>query len=85
MTKLEKLIKEFCPDGVEYKTLETVCSFISGFAFKSSKFIDDGQPICKTTNIQNNEVSFNNMDCFNLSDYSENLDKYLIRPNDIVI
>lgn len=85
MSKLEQLINELCPDGVEYKELETVCGFMSGFAFKTSTFTDSGEPICKTTNIQNNEISFQGMDCFNLSDYSENLDKYLIRPNDIVI
>ena len=85
MSRLNELLKELCPDGVEYKELETVCSFMSGFAFKASTFTDSGEPICKTTNIQNNEVSFEGMDCFNLSDYSENLDKYIIRPNDIVI
>ena len=30
MTKLEKLIKEYCPNGVEYKTLGSVCDLSAG-------------------------------------------------------
>lgn len=28
MSKLEELIKEFCPNGVEYKPLEECCSIL---------------------------------------------------------
>ena len=85
MSRLDELLKEYCPNGVEYRALETVCGFMSGFAFKASTFTDEGEPICKTTNIQNNEIAFQGMDCFNPSDYSENLERYIIKPNDIVI
>ena len=85
MSRLEELIAELCPDGVKYKSLETVCGFISGFAFRSSTFSDTGEPVCKTTNIQNNVVCFDGMDCISLEDYNENLDKYLVFPQDIVI
>lgn len=30
MTKLEQLIQENCPDGVEYKALGDVCSLVRG-------------------------------------------------------
>ena len=85
MNRLDELIAELCPDGVEYKALGEVCGFISGFAFKASTFTTTGEPICKTTNIQNGEIVFNGMDCFSLSTYSENLDKYIVYPQDIVI
>lgn len=37
-TKVEQLIQQYCPDGVEYKPLGEVCDFRNGFAFKSNLF-----------------------------------------------
>ena len=85
MSRLEELIAELCPNGVEYIKLEEVCGFVTGFSFKSSLFRESGAPICKTTNITEGYVSFEDMDCFDLSDYKEKLDKFIIRKNDIVI
>ena len=85
MSKIEELIEKYCPDGVEYKELNEVCDFISGFAFKASSFKSEGLPICKTTNIQNGLLDFSNMEYFELKDYSDNLDKYIIYPQKIVI
>ena len=85
MSKLDDLIKQLCPDGVEYKKLSTICDFYSGFSFKASLFKKDGLPICKTTNIQNDLINFNDMECFTLNDYNEDLSKYIIYPNSIVI
>ena len=85
MTKLEQLINEICPNGVEYCKLSTVCKFMSGFAFKASSFTDIGEPVCKTTNIQNGEILFEGMDRISVSDYKENLERYLVLPQDIVI
>lgn len=31
MSKLNKLIQELCPDGVEYRKLGEVCEFVNGF------------------------------------------------------
>ena len=85
MSKLEELIQQYCPDGVEYKKLEGVCGFITGFAFKAALFREEGEPICKTTNIQGDIVDFTDMQCFHLDEYDINLDKYIIYPQDIVI
>ena len=38
MSRLEELIAELCPNGVEYIKLEEVCGFMTGFSFKSSLF-----------------------------------------------
>ncbi|MDD6088737.1 MAG: restriction endonuclease subunit S [Desulfovibrionaceae bacterium] len=70
---------------MEHKTLEEVCCFVTGFSFKSSLFREHGTPICKTTNITDGYISFDSMDCFDISDYKEKLDKFIIRKNDIVI
>lgn len=42
MNKLEELIKELCPDGVEYKTLETVCDITKGIQFNKENMFDEG-------------------------------------------
>ena len=77
MSKLTELLTELCPNGVLHTSLETVCDFVSGFAFKSSTFSDSGTPVCKTTNIQNNEICFDGIDCISKADYKEhNIDIY---------
>ena len=30
MSRLDELIQEYCPDGVEYKALEEVCRLVTG-------------------------------------------------------
>jgi len=55
-SKIEKLIAELCPNGVELKELGEVCKFQNGFAFKSSLFKSNGLPIIRITNIQNKYV-----------------------------
>lgn len=85
MSRLEELIAELCPNGVEYKELKSVCNFITGFSFKSSLFKEHGNAICKTTNIIDGYISFDKMDYFDLCDYKENLKKFIIKKNDIVI
>lgn len=85
MGRIDALINELCPEGVEFVKLKQVCDFITGFAFKASLFSKEGKPICKTTNIQNNIIEFTEMEHFQLKDYDSNLDRYLIMPQDIVI
>ena len=42
MSKLEKLIKELCPDGVEYKTLGEIGIFYGGLSGKTKDDFKDG-------------------------------------------
>ena len=44
MSKLEKLIAELCPDGVEYKTLGEIASISRGGNFLKKDFCDIGVP-----------------------------------------
>lgn len=49
MSKLEELIKEYCPNGVEYKTIEelfqekTISSIIPSFKVKRNDYKDTGE------------------------------------------
>ena len=42
MTKLNELINELCPDGVEYRTLGTVCKIEKGIQFNKENMNDVG-------------------------------------------
>ena len=61
MTKLEKLIEELCPNGVEYKPLEELGSFYGGITGKSKDDFKDGNAKfitykkCKTLKVTSKE------------------------------
>ena len=44
MTKLEQLIKELCPNGVEYKKIGEIASISRGGNFQKKDFCDTGVP-----------------------------------------
>lgn len=69
----------------EYRKLGEVCSFFSGFAFKSSLFKNEGMPIIRISDIQNNELDDRNVVYFNPDDYKQDLTKYIVYPGEILI
>ena len=42
MNRLDVLIAEFCPDGVEYRSLESICNISKGVQFNKSNMQDEG-------------------------------------------
>ncbi|OAL10754.1 hypothetical protein A6V39_01685 [Candidatus Mycoplasma haematobovis] len=66
-------------------TLGDVCKFQKGFNFKASKQRSQGLPILKIKNIQNGKIITEGLTFFNPSEFKENLSKYQIKSNDIVI
>ena len=44
MTRLNELINELCPDGVEYKTLGDVATIFRGGNFQKKDFVENGKP-----------------------------------------
>ena len=45
MSKLEQLINELCPNGVEYKTLGEIGKFTRGNGLQKKDFVDTGKPV----------------------------------------
>ena len=43
MSKLEELIKELCPDGVEYKSLVEICQAIRTGKLNANAMVDNGK------------------------------------------
>ena len=85
MSKLEELIQELCPNGVEHKMLQEVCRFQNGFSFKSTLFKDEGEPILRITNIKEGRLSDDSYVYFDLEDYNENLNAYKVKKGDVVV
>ena len=85
MSELDKLIKKYCPNGVEYSELKEICNFQNGFAFKSSLFSEFGAPILRITNILDGKLSVDGYIYFNPDDYKEKLDNYIVNKGSIVV
>lgn len=85
MSKIKELIKELCPNGVTYQTIETVCDFQNGYAFKSNLFKDDGDILLRITNIDGNKIDLSDIKYINISDYNTNLSPFKVNNDDIVI
>lgn len=85
MSKIDDLIKELCPNGVEWKKLGEVCNFQNGFAFKSKYFRDNGHAIIRITNIDNNIIDLNDVIYFDKTDYKEDLRPFEVYNGDIMV
>ncbi|EIY6494911.1 restriction endonuclease subunit S [Campylobacter lari] len=73
------------PRGWEVKKLGDIVKLKNGFAFKSNLFCNDGIPIIRIKNIQNENIILDDLVFCNPNDYKNNLDNYLIFKNDILI
>lgn len=71
-------------DWVE-TTLEEVCGFQNGFAFKSAKFRESGMPILRISNIQDDQIDTRKIVFTDPNDYREDLDRYRVVKDDLLI
>ena len=65
--------------------LGEACNLQNGFAFKSKFFTEDGLPILRISNIQNQIINIKKIVYFKLEKYKEKLDKYIVEHNDLLI
>lgn len=70
----------------EYKLKDIGCSFLSGFAFKSINYLNEGIPIIKIGNIQNRTVLIEvNGNFVSKELINEKTSKYLLKNRDVLI
>jgi type I restriction enzyme, S subunit len=69
----------------EIKQLGDVCGFQNGFAFKSKTFKETGFPVLRISNIQKDKIDLNKIVFIDPSDYREDLSKYKVEKNDLLI
>lgn len=72
MNRIQELIKELCPNGVEWKKLGEICSVYDG-THQTPKYVEDGIPFISVENIK---------DIYNSKKYisKEAFDAYKIKP-----
>ena len=62
MAMIDDLLKELCPDGVEWKSFSDCCSYIRGITYNKSQesTSDDGVKVLRANNItlSNNSLNF---------------------------
>lgn len=85
ISKIQQMIAELCPEGVEYKRLGEVCDFQNGFAFKSTKFTSKGDIVIRITNIDGKRVCLDDVKYFSQDDYKEDFERYQIKDGDILL
>ena len=61
MSRIKELIKEKCPNGVEYKKISDCCSFQNGYAFKSNLFKNKGDILLRITNINGKNIDLSDI------------------------
>ena len=69
----------------EVKKLGEICDFQNGFAYKSKLFKENGLPILRISNIQNDGISYKKLVFFNDKDYKEDFNRYKVLKGDLVI
>lgn len=65
--------------------LDEHCDFRNGFAFKSAKFKSAGVPIVRISNIHEDGMKVNRLVFTDPHDYKEDLSRYEVQPNELLI
>lgn len=84
MTKIEHLIKELCPNGVEYKKLGEVATISRGGSFQKKDFCEDGVPCIHYGQIYTRYGLFADKTLTFISEDAAKKQKYAVK-NDIVM
>ena len=84
MSKIEDLIKQHCPNGVEYKEVGDVAKILNGYAFKSSKYVPSGIRVIRISDVQKGKMSDKDLKFYPL-EMEEEIKNYLLYENDLVM
>jgi len=95
LDKIEEIIKSFrqsvidamftCDSECIERSLEDFCSIISGNAFNSNSFIENGIPVIKISNIQHGKFINDPHQEYLPIDYLKIFKKFIVNPEDILL
>ena len=86
MNKIEQLIKQHCPDGVEYKNVKDVISEAFWIMPSTPKFVDNSDiPYITSKNLRKRSIDFTNIKYISNDDYVTISRQRPILENDILI
>ena len=85
MNKLQELINELCPDGVEYRKTSELCIDKFWLMPATPKYIEKGIPYLTSKNIKNNQIDFENVNYISEDDYMLMTKSRAINKGDLLI
>ena len=84
MNYIEKMLQDYCPNGVEWKELGEVAEIKNGFAFKSSLYSEYGIRVIRISDVQKGTLSDKDIKFYPLEKKDE-VQNYLLAENDLVM
>ena len=84
MNKLEKLISELCPNGVEYKRIGEIATISRGGSFQKKDYVECGVPCIHYGQIYTKYNLFANNTISFISEETAKRQKYAVK-NDIIM
>lgn len=85
MSKINDLIKELCPNGVEYKNIKELCRENFWVMPSTPNYQNEGIPYITSKNIKNGKVMFDNVKYITENDYKSISSNRTIKENDFLI
>ena len=85
MSKLDELIKELCPNGVEYKQTKDIVQEKFWIMPETPNFIEQGVPYITSKNIKNGFIDFKDVKYVSVDDYNRISNNRKIKKGDILI
>ena len=84
MNKVEELIQQLCPEGVEYKELGEMTKILNGYAFKSNKYTSSGIRVIRISDVQKGKMSDKDLKYYPIEMMDE-IKSYILKENDLVM
>ena len=85
MSRLDELIKELCPNGVEYKKTKDIVQEKFWIMPETPNFIEEGIPYITSKNIKNGFIDFKDVKHVSVDDYTRISNNRKIKKGDILI
>ena len=85
MSRLEELIQELCPNGVEYKTTAEIAKEMFWLMPSTPNYLEQGIPYITSKNVKNGKISFENVAYISEEDYIEMSKNRSIQSGDLLI
>ena len=84
MTKIEEMLADLCPNGVEWKELGEVAEIKNGYAFKSTAYSEEGIRVIRISDVQKGKLSNKDVKYYPFG-MEDELANYLLREEDLVM
>lgn len=85
MSKLQDLINQYCPNGVEYILTKDITTDRFWLMPSTPNYIQDGIPYITSKNIKNGEIHFDNVNYISKDDYITISKNRSIQKDDLLI